>query len=142
MRYMTWVAALTLACIVSACGQQSRAIPWCKTPPGISAVRRLEQTPEPIRRALHDAIGDIAAPGEPFDVTDVSEVGIDRRLVFIWNKGRRWVLVTEHGGFAYNDPVFKYDLSADDQRAEAPVEVTADPATVCDIALGLINDDG
>jgi hypothetical protein len=113
-------------------------IPHCQLPSGASAVGALSEAPSAIQRALRDNIGEIVESGERFDSTDVPTTGHSRRLIFIWSMGNRWVVATEHGGIAYNDPIFIYNLSADGQKAELVGTRTTIPPTVCSTALSLI----
>src|SRR5208337_4506280 len=96
------------------CNSGYDSIPSCTMPNGVTSTS-LTDAPPALARALRDHIGEIAAPGTSFDPTDVVVTGRDRRLIFIWHSGRRWIVATEHGGRGYNDPIFAYDLS-DDQR--------------------------
>ena len=114
------------------------SIPACSVPPGVQSVAQLSATPAALQRAVHDTVGDIVPAGEPFDATDVATVGRFRRLIFIWNTGRRWLVATEHGGIAYNDPIFAYVLSEDDRQATLVETVEALPNTVCAKATTLI----
>jgi hypothetical protein len=62
---------------------------------------------------------------------DVVVTGHNRRLIFIWSRGDRWVIATEHGGRGYNDPIFAYAVSSDGLKATLLAERTAYPDTVC-----------
>ena len=44
-------------------------------------------------------------------------IGRNRRFAFFWKADNKWIVATEHGGFAYNNPIFRYDLGGDDQKA-------------------------
>ena len=113
-------------------------IPACSAPPGVQSVAQLSVTPVALQRSLRDTVGNIVPAGEPFDATDVTTVGRFRRLIFIWNAGRRWIVATEHGGIAYNDPIFAYVLSEDGRQATLVETVEALPNTVCAKATTLI----
>ena len=47
-------------------------------------------------------------------------------------------MATEHGGIAYNDPIFVYVLSDDARQATLVETVEALPNTVCKMATTLI----
>jgi hypothetical protein len=113
-------------------------IPPCPLPASTS----FENAPPALLRALKARIGDLVPPGGEFDVTDALNhppPAHFRRLIFVRNAGRRWVVATEHGGIDYSDPIFAYDLSPDGQTATQVAERTALPETVCSIADGLLN---
>lgn len=112
-------------------------IPSCAVPRGVVTSTSLENAPPLLQQALKAHIGEVVPPGGKFDSTDVVRVGRDRRLIFIWNAGRRWVVATEHGGRGYNDPIFAYDLDQDRQRLAA--ERVAVPGTVCATARELLS---
>jgi hypothetical protein len=116
---------------------KSDSIPLCTVPEGVSSVS-VRNTPAALLQSLEKDVGDIAAPGEEFDATDVVVTGRDRRILFIWNAGRRWIVATEHGGRGYNNPVFAFDLSQDNRQATKVQAITAVPDTVCSISAGLI----
>jgi hypothetical protein len=88
--------------------------------------------------ALKRDVGELVAPGERFDATDVVMTGKNRRLIFIWNVGRRWIVATEHGGYGYNNPIFAFDLSQDGRDAALVAEWIAFPRNVCSTALTLL----
>ena len=84
-----------------------------------------------------DYVGEIVAPGEKFDTTDVMRTGRSRRFAFFWSTGDRWVVATEHGGFVYNDPIFVYHLGKDDRNATLVKHQIAFPTTLCAVASNL-----
>jgi hypothetical protein len=83
-------------------------------------------------------VGDVALPSEKFDLSDVVVTHRCRRLIFIWNAGRRWLVATEQGGREYKNPVFSYDLSDDRQIANLQGQRIAFPGTVCSVAAELM----
>jgi hypothetical protein len=85
----------------------------CTPPNNVSLTMSLNEVPAALRQALKQHVGDIVAPDEKFDATNVIVTGRNRRLIFIWNVGKRWIVATEHGGRVYNRPIFAYDLSQD-----------------------------
>jgi hypothetical protein len=125
-----FVAAL----ITSAC---SDVIPPCALPNGVASTS-LNGAPPALLRALRQDVGELVAPGGRFDATDVIVTGQNRRLIFIWNVDRRWIVATEHGGFGYNDPIFAYDLSQDGRDATLVEQRIANPHTICSTASSLV----
>src|ERR1700687_5879271 len=111
------IVAFLSAIALSGTFVRADEIPPCAAPYGVGVVPVLKKAPAALQLAIFDTMGDLAAPGERFDDGDVYENGRDRRLIFIWNTGRRWIVATEHGGFAYNDPIFVFVLSADNRQA-------------------------
>ena len=99
----------------------------------------LAAAPPTLTRALKDRLGDIAAPGAAFDATDVIITGRSRRLIFIWNREKRWIVATEHGGRGYNDPLFAYDLGQEDRSVTLAQERVAFPDTLCSTAISLLD---
>ena len=114
-------------------------IPPC--PPPDSDVKVLSfpgGIPTSLLKLLTEHVGDIASPGEKFDATDVRVTGRNRRMIFVWNRGVRYVFATEHGGIGYNDPIFVYEFDPKKGTARLVSEAIAFPNTVCEIATGLI----
>jgi hypothetical protein len=122
-----FVAALTVMA-------RADTIPPCTSPNNVSLTTSLNEAPAALRQALKRNVGDIVAPGEKFDTTDVVVTGRSRRLIFIWNLGKRWIVATEHGGRVYNRPIFAYDLSHDGQSATLVQEGVGG----CGMALSLL----
>jgi hypothetical protein len=100
----------------------------------------LDEAPAPLAQALTEHIGEVAPAGAPFDKTDTKWFGEfhNRRLIFIWNRGTRWVVATERGGFGYDNPVFAYELNQDDRKATLVREEVASASTVCAKASALL----
>jgi hypothetical protein len=92
-------------------------------------------------RALTDRIGELAPIGGRFNATDVVWIGPGkfRRLIFIWSLSNRWVIATERGGIAYNDPIFAFDMSPDGREAVFLEESIALPNSICSTASRLLN---
>jgi len=109
-------------------------IPPCAAPSGVSVRTSLAAAPPAVVQALTGRIGELVEPGARFDATDVVITGRNRRLIFVWNSGARWIVATEHGGRGYNDPIFVYDLTADGRSATFVAERIAFPETVCTVA--------
>ena len=113
-------------------------IPRCALPKGAVSASPQDDLPPALLRALEEHVGKIVPPGAEFDATDVVRTGQNRRMIFVWNVGRRWIVATEHGGLGYNDPIFAYDLSQDGRSATLVQERVALPQTVCATASSLI----
>lgn len=140
MRGIVVSGAPALFLLASSLVASARAdfIPPCPVPDGVIATS-LENAPPPLLRALKERIGELVPPGGRFDSTDVVRVGKNRRLILIWNAGKRWIVATEHGGIGYNDPIFAYDLGQDDQNAILTGGRIAFPGTVCRTANDLLS---
>jgi hypothetical protein len=132
--------AIIVAVMVGVAPKHATAdqIPPCDPPPGLSSPSFPNEIPIGLRNALRDKFGYIAQPGEAFDSTDVVLIGKRRRAIFAWTRGITWVIATEHGGIAYNDPVFVFELNADGSEAKLVAEKIAFPQTVCATAIKLI----
>lgn len=87
-------------------------------------------------KALTDGYGVFARPGEPFRATDViiDPSLSNKRIIFVWEQGTRWIVATERGGIGYNDPILVYDLDPQNTEATLVKEQLALPLTVCDTA--------
>jgi hypothetical protein len=94
--------------------------------------------PTSLLKLLTEHVGDIVSPGEKFDATDIRVTGRNRRMIFVWNRGVRYVLATEHGGIGYSDPIFVYEFDRRKGTAGLVSEKISFPNTVCEIARGLI----
>jgi hypothetical protein len=132
-----FVFAITVATRVSG------AVPPCVVPNGVSATFRLDDAPPSLARALTELVGELAAVGEEFDATDVHIIEKNRRrknrrLIFIWNLGNRWVVATERGGIGYNNPIFAFDISSADLKATFVGERVVFPDSVCSTASSLL----
>ncbi|HXW25285.1 MAG TPA: hypothetical protein VEK73_11090 [Xanthobacteraceae bacterium] len=114
-------------------------LPSCAIPAGTASRVFPNEMPLTLQNALKDKVGDVAAPGEPFDSTDVVVTGRNRRAIFVWERGRRWVVATEHGGRGYNDPVLAFDLSPDGVSVTLVAVRTAFPQTLCSTAHELLD---
>jgi hypothetical protein len=114
------------------------AAPSCTLPPGMVSVP-LKQVPSILLQTIIDDVGEIAPPMGRFDRTDVMMVGLNRRFAFFWKADDKWIVATEHGGFAYNNPIFLYDLGGNEQKAVLTAQAIASPNTLCAVASGLIS---
>lgn len=104
----------------------------------------MQNAPPALLQTLKQHVGDIAAPDEEFRATDVvvNEQLPNRRIMFIWNTGSRWVVATELGGYGYSNPIFAFELTDDNRRAALVQEITVghDSAfreTICSIVSDL-----
>jgi hypothetical protein len=113
------------------------AAPSCTPPPGTVSVP-LKQVPSILLQAIIDNVGEIAPPMGRFDRTDVIMFGRNRRLAFFWKADNKWIVATERGGFAYNNPIFLYDLGGNEQKAVLAVQAITSPNTLCAVASDLI----
>jgi hypothetical protein len=102
-------------------------------------ISRLDDAPPALAQALKERLGEVVPVGAPFDSADVIRIGKNRRLIFIWNRGTRWVVATEHGGLGYNDPVFAFEVDQNNgDKVSLVREETAFPDTVCSTASSLL----
>jgi len=114
-------------------------IPPCRVPQGGASYSDQKDMPVALRAVVKQRLGELVPPGLPFDATDVVTTGHNRRLIFIWMRGTRWVIATERGGRGYSDPLFAYEVSPNGQRARLIAERTAAPNSVCLNAEALLN---
>lgn len=115
MRFLSLISLLSLAVAGSA---QADNVPACPVPAGVIDVP-FDQIPVAFQKALHDKVGNVAAPGQPFNATDVVDGTLPgSREIFAWNSGSRWVIVIEMGGRAYHDEVYAFDAGADSKRVK------------------------
>jgi hypothetical protein len=140
MRTKALSGSLTVLLLAATLISPARAdvIPACELPKGVVSTSGQNEAPPAVLRALEEHVGKIVPPGAKFDATDVVVTGQNRRMIFVWNVGRRWVVATEHGGRGYNDPIFAYDLDQDGLSAALVQERIAFPGTVCATASSLL----
>jgi hypothetical protein len=117
---------------------RDNGFPPCPAPSGVSATSHFENAPPSLALALAERVGEVVPAGASFDATDVIQTGKNRRLFFIWNVGKRWVVATEHGGIGYSNPVFAFDISPGDLRATFVEERVAFPGSLCATASSLL----
>ena len=130
------IAAIFIAATVTSFADEIRP---CKlVPDGVSVISSLDSAPPPVVTALKERVGEVVPVGASFDSTDVVRIGKNRRLVFIWNRGTRWVIATEHGGLGYNDPVFAFEFIEDSNKASLVRQELAFPNTICSTASSLL----
>lgn len=110
---------------------QAAAIQDCPPPPGVTKVA----LPSGLPAALSDKMGDVALPGEPFNAIDVYIKGVpNRRYLYVWNTGNRWVVAMEQGGIALRARVVVYDLSQDGKTATLIDNRMTSRGSVCAVA--------
>jgi len=138
MKSLSLVFILSLACAGAA---RADVIPACAVPTGATFIG-FDQLPMAVRKALAQQTGPMAQPGQPFNASDVidSKKPLPQwRGIFVWGRGTRWVVATEHGGYGYGDPVFLFDATANGKRVALTAKTIASPATVCAKAQDLLN---
>ena len=114
-------------------------IPVCRMPVGVTSYYDQKDVPVALRDAIRQNLGELVPPNSPFDSTDVATTGHNRRLIFIWARGHRWVVASERGGRGYSDPIFAFEVSANGRQAALIAERTANPNSVCSMAEELLN---
>jgi len=132
------IASFSMICLPSIQSARADTIRPCLLPAGATEVPYETDAPAILRTALAQSVGDIVPAGAPFDATDVVMTGRNRRILFAWNRGNRWVVATEQGGRGYSDPVFAYDVGLDGSMATMVAQRSAFPSTVCATALALL----
>lgn len=136
---MKWICivsgALAVAMAASVTPAQAAAISDCPAPPGAVKVA----LPSGLPAALRDKMGNVALPGEPFNEIDVYVKGQpNRRYIFVWNIGSRWIVATEVGGIALRGAVSIYETGKDDKTATLIESRTTFPGGVCAAATKLV----
>jgi hypothetical protein len=101
----------------------------CKQPSGVEERAFPDDLPIGLRNAIRDKFGEIILPWG-----DVNAIGKNRRAIFVWVRGTRWVIATEHGR-AYNGPVLAFDVSPDGSEAKLVAETVAFPDSMCATAV-------
>ena len=133
---MKWISVMATALALSASATSARAaaIENCPAPPGAVKVA----LPSGLPSALRGAMGNVALPGEPFDEIDVYVKGHkQRRYIFVWNVGNRWIVATEQGGIALRAVAQTYDLGKDGKTATLIEKRITFPNRVCAAATRL-----
>jgi hypothetical protein len=111
----------------------------CTVPKGAFAVSPPRDLPPVLSMDLYLRLGDIVAPGQAFQATDVGDGSKSRRFIFAWHAGDKWVIATEHGGRGYNDPIFLYKMGEDKSPSLIDSQIT-EPAGVCRTATKLLQE--
>jgi hypothetical protein len=132
---MKWICVMAgaLAIAVSAMPAHA-ALSDCPVPPGAVKIA----LPSGLPPALRDKMGNIALPGEPFNAIDIYVKGQpNRRYIFVWNIGSRWIVAAEQGGIALRAAIFIYELSKDGKTAALIDNRITFPESVCAAAAKL-----
>lgn len=74
---------------ISACSPPDSSVRVLPFPDGMPPI---------LFKAFKEHVGDIVAAGERFDATDNIVTGRHRRMIFVWNRGPRFVIATKRGG--------------------------------------------
>jgi hypothetical protein len=91
-----------------------------------------------IAGVLRDKMGNVAMPGEPFNSIDIYVKGLpNRRYMFVWSIGSRWIVATEVGGIALHAAVSTYDLGKDGKAATLLDQRMTSPTYACAVATKL-----
>ena len=124
----TWMGVRLIALTMTAFGLTAQAVASsnCPAPPGAAQI----DLPSGLPPALRDQMGDIALPGQPFNAIDVYVKGEpNRRYIFVWNIGVKWIVAVEQGGIALRSAVYVYNVGNDgktatliDRRIEIPTD--------------------
>jgi hypothetical protein len=83
----------------------------CPVPRGFVSVSIRSALPVPLQKMFQRA----AMPGEDFNTTDAGIPGAG--LLFVWNKDRRWIVASGHGGIALFLTVQVFQISPDGTSA-------------------------
>lgn len=136
LRYIPMIMGCVLA---AACAKESYIAP-CSLPDSSATILSFPGgTPDALQKAFRLRVGNIASPGEKFDSTDVVKTGRNRRVIFVWNRGLDYVIATEQGGIAYNDPVFLHRIDPQNRMAILVSENVAFPTNVCEVSRRLLS---
>ena len=112
MRPAPWFAFMAfLFCGDAQAGNGAGLLPACPVPKGYASVTHREQLPAPLQKIFANA----AMPGEYFNASDAGIPGTG--LLFIWNRGSRWIIAAEHGGIATSITEEVLEISADGRSA-------------------------
>jgi hypothetical protein len=130
------IAGFVVAQLV--CPARAYEFPACRpVSPSVISITTLSKASPVLRRALARDVGWMAQPGEDFNATDVVERRLpSNRLIFIFHRAATWVVATEQGGLAYNDPLLAYRVNG--AKAVLLKKELAYPNTVCVKANALI----
>jgi len=114
--------------------------PTCPTPPNTTVTQSLAKLPKPVLEALHTKSADIVEAGQPFDATDVVMHGAHfTRFAFAWSRGSHWMLITEHGGYAYNNPIYSIQYRVGEPTATITQTSAGYRWNVCTVATDRLN---
>jgi hypothetical protein len=137
-RFLSLLSVMLAAAWMIGSHANADQLPSCAAPLGATIRSFPNEIPQALLKALNDKLGDVASPGQPFDATDVVVVGRNRRVIFVWKRGQRWVVATEHGGRGYNDPVLAFNLTSDGLNPSFVAVKTTFPESLCSTATELL----
>lgn len=113
--------------------------PSCPTPDGAKTIRLISKMPRSVSEALKANIRDIVDSNQPFDDMDfVRYGGHFNRFAFAWEKGSHWVIVTEHGGIAYSNPIYLFHSDSNTEAAKLITVARTYHEPVCKVASQLL----
>jgi hypothetical protein len=129
------ILALPMSCCFAA------QAPSCPSPAGAKTIRRMSKMPSSVSQALKANIRDIVDSNQPFDDLDVVRYGGHfNRFAFAWEKGSHWVVVTEHGGIAYSNPIYVFHSDSNTKSAKLITSARSYHEPVCKVANQLLLD--
>jgi hypothetical protein len=141
---LTKLTRVLFAMLIATCGSVAVAdeMPPCPVPEGVTVRSFPDEVPGDILRMMtNDGKWEFAKPSEDFNSIDIFRPGLkNRRVIFVWERGRRWVVATERGGRRYNTPmmVFDQDPSTTSFRF-SHLDAAGAIENVCRVATTLIN---
>jgi len=95
--------------------------------------------PRSVSEALKANIRDIVDSNQPFDDLDfVRYGGHFHRFAFAWENGSHWVIVTEHGGIAYSNPIYLFHADSNNAAVKLITIARAYHEPVCKVASQLL----
>lgn len=107
--------------------------------PAVRTLSYPDDIPEALLKALKEHVGDISPPGGAFNDSDVVSNGVPRRRVmFVWNRGKRYLIATERGGASLTTPFFLYEFDQKSNTASLVSEQTPPILSRCKLANSLI----
>ena len=120
-------------------GAQDGGISTCRLPKKAEAMS-WATAPESLYWSVIRVEGDILPPGAPLEAANPRNPATeyDRRVMFVWRFGLRWVAVTEHTRYGYYNYVLAFDLSPDLRYAVLAERRDATRSTLCAAAADLL----
>jgi hypothetical protein len=109
-------------------------LPSCPVPDGMERTEDIQTLPLPVAHSLQRHVPNLSPPGSRFNGGDALSPGQttpDRRLVEIFHRGSRWVIVYEAAGRGYHLVVVTYDVSQDRKRSIIAFKAQTRSAIFC-----------